>query len=496
MKNLAKKMKKEQRAITLISLVITIVILLILATIGIGAGIETINSSKLTKFNTEMKIMQLKANEWYDEYNSAKSDEEKQEIINRGESIVSGEGQSEVVKQANKVFSLEESGIVFNDTDQIREDYRYYSNQKLKNLGVDGVEQDFFVNIKNRTVVSYEGLSYKGEMYYTISQLPQMDIYNVDYESQSDVEFDLETKISEDGKQELYVKNIKSNGYINKWQIRYKLKEDTEWKTTETFKGSEYTVKVDKSGLYEVQVFNDNDIFSEIKESGINIVTDNLFLYYDAKLNAGNNHNASTTTWKDLSGNNRDGTVIGTPTWEEDKLIFDGVDDYIDTGIIQNDLGQSITIQTIVNFQEIANYRGIYGYHSAGGSTYIGIMSQCNGDKIQFAMYTGSSTGTAEIEIDKNILYNKNVQITVVMEGKKGIKLYLNGKLYGEMSTTESLNLYTNMNFVIAKSFNDDNRYFKGTMSNFRVYKKALTDSEIQQNYKADIQRYDLDTIE
>ena len=203
MKNLAKKMKKEQRAITLISLVITIVILLILATIGIGAGIETINSSKLTKFNTEMKIMQLKANEWYDEYNSAKSDEEKQEIINRGESIVSGEGQSEVVKQANKVFSLEESGIVFNDTDQIREDYRYYSNQKLKNLGVDGVEQDFFVNIKNRTVVSYEGLSYKGETYYTISQLPQMDIYNVDYESQSDVEFDLETKISEDGKQEL-----------------------------------------------------------------------------------------------------------------------------------------------------------------------------------------------------------------------------------------------------------------------------------------------------
>ena len=197
-----------------------------------------------------------------------------------------------------------------------------------------------------------------------------------------------------------------------------------------------------------------------------------------------------------MSGNNRDGTVIGTPTWEEDKLIFDGVDDYIDTGIIQNDLGQSITIQTIVNFQEIANYRGIYGYHVTPTSGYEGIMAQCNGDKIQFVMYTGSSTGTAEIEIDKNILYNKNVQITVVMEGKKGIKLYLNGKLYGEMSTTESLNLYTNMNFVIAKSFNDDNRYFKGTMSNFRVYKKALTDSEIQQNYKADIQRYDLDTIE
>ena len=71
-KTLVMKNKKgNENAITLISLVITIVILLILATIGISTGIETINSSKLTKFNTEMKIMQLKANEWYDEYNQA-----------------------------------------------------------------------------------------------------------------------------------------------------------------------------------------------------------------------------------------------------------------------------------------------------------------------------------------------------------------------------------------------------------------------------------------
>lgn len=276
MKNLAKKMKKEQRAITLISLVITIVILLILATIGIGAGIETINSSKLTKFNTEMKIMQLKANEWYDEYNSAKSDEEKQEIINRGESIVSGEGQSEVVKQANKVFSLEESGIVFNDTDQIREDYRYYSNQKLKNLGVDGVEQDFFVNIKNRTVVSYEGLSYKGEMYYTISQLPQMDIYNVDYEENSGTPtFKVKTsEVESNRKWKIEVYDIQyEGGYINKWDVKYRIQGQEDWKTS-----TNLNFEVTEPGIYEVRIEN-NEIQSseqnvEIKANEVKVGED------------------------------------------------------------------------------------------------------------------------------------------------------------------------------------------------------------------------------
>ena len=258
-KTLVMKNKKgNEKAITLISLVITIVILLILATIGISTGIETINSSKLTKFNTEMKIMQLKANEWYDEYNQATNDEEKQEIINRGESIVSGEGQTDVVTQADKVFTLEESGIIFDDT-QKREDYRYYSNEKLKELGVEGIEQDFFVNVKNRTIVSYEGLSYKGEMYYTISQLPQMDIYNVDYEANSGaptfkVRF---SEVEKNKRWKIEVYDIQyEDGYINKWNVKYRIKGEENWKTSTNLE-----FEVSEQGIYEIMIEN-NEIYS------------------------------------------------------------------------------------------------------------------------------------------------------------------------------------------------------------------------------------------
>ena len=255
-----KNNKKDEKAITLISLVVTIIILLILATIGISSGIETINSSKLTKFNTEMKIMQLKANEWYDEYNATTSDEEKQDILNRGESINSGEGQTEVVLQADKVFTLEESGIVFNDTDQIRNDYRYYSNEKLKELGIDGVEQDFFVNVKNRTIVSYDGLSYKGEMYYTISQLPQMDIYNVEYESNSGIPtFKVKSsEIEPNKKWKIEIYDIQyEDGYINKWNVKYRIKGEEGWKTSTSL-----AIEVTKPGTYEIMIEN-NEIHSD-----------------------------------------------------------------------------------------------------------------------------------------------------------------------------------------------------------------------------------------
>ena len=49
---------KNNKGITLISLIITIIVLIILATTAIYSGVSTINASKLTAFETELRIMQ------------------------------------------------------------------------------------------------------------------------------------------------------------------------------------------------------------------------------------------------------------------------------------------------------------------------------------------------------------------------------------------------------------------------------------------------------
>ena len=61
-------MKKNEKGVTLISLTVTIIVLMILASVGVTSGISTINSSKLTKFTSEMKTMQVNVNELYNSW--------------------------------------------------------------------------------------------------------------------------------------------------------------------------------------------------------------------------------------------------------------------------------------------------------------------------------------------------------------------------------------------------------------------------------------------
>ena len=60
-------MKKEQ-GITLVALVTTIVILLILSTIGINVGTSTYENAEFKAFISELKIMQTQVNEWNQKY--------------------------------------------------------------------------------------------------------------------------------------------------------------------------------------------------------------------------------------------------------------------------------------------------------------------------------------------------------------------------------------------------------------------------------------------
>ena len=57
---------KSNKGITLIALVITIVILIILASIGTYSGIQVVKSAQFTAFSTELKIMQTQVNKLYE----------------------------------------------------------------------------------------------------------------------------------------------------------------------------------------------------------------------------------------------------------------------------------------------------------------------------------------------------------------------------------------------------------------------------------------------
>ncbi len=257
-------MKKNENGVTLIALTVTIIVLMILASVGVTNGISTIKSSNLTRFTSEMKTMQANINELYnswkvrDKYTLGNNEYVGDEILNIGKDLLL------VQEEAEKAFKLQSeggSGIVD------KEGYRYFDSETIKLLGIENIKQEFFVNIKTRSVISVKGIMYEERKCYTLEQLPD-GLYNVEYIPLSNeiVDFDIDGKYLSEGKGRIDIFNITYNGPINKWQVRYKIKEDTEWKKIEEFTGNETEIEVNKIGTYEVQVYHGEDAISEIKE--------------------------------------------------------------------------------------------------------------------------------------------------------------------------------------------------------------------------------------
>ncbi len=107
--------KKYNKGITLIALVITVTILIILASVATHSGIDAIKTSKYTKFVSELKIMQTYVNDLYEKYKNnekIKINEKDINILDIGKAIDSNN------IKAQEAFQETTSGIT--DTSRIQ----------------------------------------------------------------------------------------------------------------------------------------------------------------------------------------------------------------------------------------------------------------------------------------------------------------------------------------------------------------------------------------
>ena len=279
---------KNNKGVTLVSLVVTIAVLIILASITTYSGVNVIRQSKLNKFTTEMKIMQTEVNNLYDRYSNGEID-----VLNIGKELDS---------EANNVFTGGASGI----TDS--SGYRYYDRETTESLGIEGVEEEFYVNVEKRRVISRLGIEYEGEKYYALAQLPN-GLYNVEYENKNTGKptFKLSCDNWTDGRSNIKITDIEySEGYIEKWEVKYKLEGQENWNTSE-----DLSFFVNTPGMYTVKIVN-GDVESEEKQ--IEAVRANAPEMLEGM---------TETTFKLPEGNNK-GEVIGEgDTGFNNKLWYD-----------------------------------------------------------------------------------------------------------------------------------------------------------------------------
>jgi hypothetical protein len=204
------------------------------------------------------------------------------------------------------------------------------------------------------------------------------------------------------------------------------------------------------------------------------IVTEGLVLALDA----GNtkSYPGSGTTWTDLSGGGNTGTLTNGPTYSSangGSIVFDGVDDYV-SSTFSFTAGQAVTISGwLYSTASTSAYRNFVDTLS----TYPMIWWDTEG-KIEFD--TGSGYRTA------SVYRNQWVYVALVKpSGTTVASYYVNGVFASNGGVSYSVPASTPTWFNRSAG-----QTWLGNCSNISVYNRALSATEISQNYNALKSRY------
>ncbi len=208
------------------------------------------------------------------------------------------------------------------------------------------------------------------------------------------------------------------------------------------------------------------------------------------------------TIWTDLSGRGITGTLTNGPTYSSSNggsIVFDGTNDYVTAGTLSGSF-TSFTVITWFYPTAVVNYNNVLdcnsGYYTSGNigprlemnssGTLGWVYSNITGDNNQFYYQNVVDSGlSANTWHCAAITYNGsgNSSITYYNGNATAISRGTVGTPTGFVGSINSLN--------IGRGF-ANGRYFQGRIAHTQIYNKALTASEIKQNFNAARSRFGL----
>jgi hypothetical protein len=215
-----------------------------------------------------------------------------------------------------------------------------------------------------------------------------------------------------------------------------------------------------------------------------NIVTNGLVLYLDAANSK--SYVSGSTTWSDVSGNGRNGTLVNGPTFSSENggsIVFDGTNDRVNLGNILDFGTNDFTVELWCKKSSAgAQYPKVIskGFYQVSGwivMTYVDSLIFAYGNPEQSVLYTFPYTITNKWI--HGVITRISNQVTVYGNATPGT------------SATVANNLTSPYNFTIGAN-GIPGEFWGGNVSAVRVYNRALSAQEITQNYNATKTRFNL----
>jgi hypothetical protein len=210
-----------------------------------------------------------------------------------------------------------------------------------------------------------------------------------------------------------------------------------------------------------------------------NMVTDGLVLYLDAANTK--SYVSGSTRWNDISTGGNNGTLTNGPTFSGangGSIVFDGIDDYVNLGSSQQLQVTNITLSAWVKTNQ-TNYQIVIDDLGTPPYTSWGMWLDPTG---KIAWFDGSWK-TSAISVNNNQINN-----IVCTLNSTSLKFYINGVQDSNSYTVPSITPTTDNKTIGNQPLNS--YPFRGNIYYASIYNRALSASEVLQNYNATKGRY------
>lgn len=200
-------------------------------------------------------------------------------------------------------------------------------------------------------------------------------------------------------------------------------------------------------------------------------------------------YSGTGTTWSDLSGNNNSGSLVNGPTFSTDgggSIVFDGVDDYVN---LQNNsttnITNNFTFTVVFSSNDISRANQTLFSKAESGGYGMEFNTGIIASAIGFLGYIDGSYRTVTDSIS-NYTSNKVYSLTATYDNAF-LRLYRNGVQVNQAAQTGNITTNTQP-LCLGINPQASGPYvipLTGNIYTFQIYNRALSATEVQQNYNA-----------
>ena len=269
------------------------------------------------------------------------------------------------------------------------------------------------------------------------------------------------------------------------------------------------TTTLSPASLTDLQLYNKtlrkDELLHNAESKGLKklkpdvVVQDGLILHYDFS------HESNASEYKgkafDYSGNGNHGELQNfnfteESGYNENKLAFDGVDDYIETEKVP--FNKSLTIESIVNLESATSYAPLLRLspkeNLSIGLIYFGVSNNFVENSPHYMLWAGTrgDSGVVQHMSIGTFIPNQIYHLSCVLDVEnKTLSIYSDGQLISSLEH-DIIPIEDNETTLHVGRQHSTDRIFKGKYFSAKIYNRPLTPEEIAHNYQIEKEKFNI----